>query len=184
MLTQLVTRRLRLEPVTDQHLPLLADLNADPEVMRHILGRAATADETASEWRPRLDDQSDPGRGLGYWVGFADDGFVGWWSASSFATEPTVAGLGYRLVRAAWGRGLATEGARRMLAQAFAWPDISRVAASTMAINSDSRAVLTKAGLTHTRTWVGEWDDPIEGWELGEVEYQITREVWLASAAR
>jgi RimJ/RimL family protein N-acetyltransferase len=175
------TSRLRLEPVTDEHLPLLVELNSDPEVMRFIRGRAATPVETADEWQRRRQLQSDPARGLGYWMGFTDDEFVGWWSASSFANDPTQAGLGYRLVRAAWGRGLATEGAVRMLDQAFTCPDIRRVVASTMAVNAASRAVLTKAGLRHVDSWVGDWEDPIDGWEQGEVGYEVTREEWLAS---
>ncbi|MDX6372283.1 MAG: hypothetical protein QOD98_1271 [Nocardioidaceae bacterium] len=178
----LASSRLRLEPVDDAHLPLLVELNSDPEVMRFILGRAATPVETTDEWHRRRTLQSDSARGLGYWVGFADDEFVGWWSASSFATDAAQAGLGYRLVRAAWGRGLATEGALRMVDQAFSCPDIARVVASTMAVNAPSRAVLSKAGLRHVDTWVGEWEDPIDGWEQGDVSYEITREAWLASA--
>jgi RimJ/RimL family protein N-acetyltransferase len=173
-----VIGRLRLEPVTDDHLPMLVDLNSDPEVMRYILGRAATAEETAAEWRQRLDHQSDPARGLGYWAGFEHDAFVGWWSASHYEPDRTRSGVGYRLARAAWGRGLATEGARRMADQAFACPDIEVVVASTMAVNIASRAVLAKAGLQHTRSWVQEWDDPIPGWELGDVEYELSRAEW------
>jgi RimJ/RimL family protein N-acetyltransferase len=174
-LPRLATGRLRLEPVTLDHLPLLEQLNADAEVMRFILGRAATAAETRAEWVRRLDDQSDPGRGLGYWAGFADGRFAGWWSASSFQTDRGVAGLGYRLARDAWGRGLATEGARRMVDQAFACADVGRVVASTMAVNLRSRAVLEKAGFFQTRAWVQQWDDPVEGWQQGEVEYTISR---------
>jgi RimJ/RimL family protein N-acetyltransferase len=173
--------RLRLEPVTDEHLPLLVELNSDPDVMRFILGRAATPAESADEWRRRRELQSDPARGLGYWVGFSAGGFVGWWSASSFATDPAQAGLGYRLVRSAWGRGLATHGADRMVERAFSCPDIERVVASTMAVNAASRRVLTKAGLRHVDTWVGDWEEPIEGWEQGEVGYQLTRDEWTAS---
>ena len=178
----LTTSRLRLEPATDEHLPLLVELNGDPDVMRFILGRAATPVETADEWRRRRELQSDPGRGLGYWVGFRDGAFVGWWSASSFATDPTQAGLGYRLARSAWGCGLATEGAIRMVDQAFSSPDIDRVVASTMAVNVASRAVLAKAGLQHVDTWIGDWEDPLDGWELGDVGYELTRAGWLAAA--
>ncbi|QIG41433.1 GNAT family N-acetyltransferase [Nocardioides anomalus] len=159
---------MRLEPVTEEHLPLLVELNADPEVMRWLLGRPATPEETAAEWRQRLERQSDPARGLGYWAGFEDDAFLGWWSASSFAHDPSLAGLGYRLARSAWGRGLATEGARAMVARAFAVPDVTRVGATTRAANTGSRRVLSKAGLRHVDT-----DD-------GEVAYVLTREEWAA----
>ena len=177
-LTPLRTARLALEPVADDHLPLLVALNADPEVMRFIRGRPATPDETEAEWRQRRERQSDPARGLGYWIGSVDDEFVGWWSASAFESDPALAGLGYRLVRSAWDRGLATEGARAMVGQAFACADVQLVSASTMAVNTASRRVLEKAGLSHTDTWVQEWDDPIPGWEQGEVRYDLRRDGW------
>ncbi len=169
------TARLALEPVTDEHLPVMVELNSDPEVMAFILGRAATPEETYAEWRRRLDHQSDVARGLGYWAGFEDGTFVGWWSASTFEGRPELSGVGYRLRRDAWGRGLATEGARRMVEQAFADPRVERVVASTMAVNLGSRAVLEKAGFRHTDTWHQEWDEPIPGAEQGEVGYELSR---------
>ena len=93
----------------------------------------------------RRGPRTDEGRGLGYWAGFAGDEFVGWWSASSFADDSTMSGVGYRLRREAWGRGLATEGGRLMVEQAFAAPYVEKVVASTMAVNAASRAVLAKA---------------------------------------
>ena len=171
------TERLLLEPVGAEHRDLLVGLNADPEVMRFLLGRAATPTETDAEWERRLLRQSDPARGLGYWAGSVDGAFVGWWSASAFADDPTTAGVGYRLVRAAWGRGLATEGARAMVEQAFSCPDVQRVVASTMAVNTRSRAVLTAAGFSHVDSWVEQWDDPLPGAEQGEVLYEVRRDV-------
>ena len=177
------TERLRLEPVTsERHLALLVDLNADPEVMRLLLGRAATPQETEQEWARRLGAQSDPQRGLGYWAGYENDAFAGWWSASSFAADRAVAGLGYRLPRAAWGRGLASEGARAMLEQAFSVPGVERVVASTMVVNTGSRRVLDRVGLRLVRTWVERRGDPIAGWEQGEAAYEVTRQRWQESA--
>ena len=49
-----------------------------------------------------------------------------------------------------------------------------------MAANAGSRGVMTKLGMTHVRTTVEEWDDPLPGAEFGEVRYEITREAWLA----
>jgi RimJ/RimL family protein N-acetyltransferase len=177
----LPTARLRLEPVTSAHLPLLVELNADPEVMRYLMGRAATPEETAAEWEMRLDTHTDAERGLGYWAGYEDGVFVGWWSASSYAADPTLSGLGYRLRRSAWGRGLASEGARATLAQAFSVPEVDHVVATTMAVNHRSRAVMERIGLRYERTWVEELDDPLPGSELGEVQYGVRRADWLAS---
>jgi RimJ/RimL family protein N-acetyltransferase len=176
----LTTPRLRLDPVTPALLPVLVELNADPEVMRYLLGRAATPEETAAEWRTRLGAHTSTSRGLGYWAGYVDGGFVGWWSASHYADDLSMVGIGYRLRVPAWGRGLATEGATAMVDRAFSRPEVDRVIAQTMAVNLGSRRVMEKTGLRYARTWHGQVDDPIPGTEHGEVEYVVTREQWLA----
>jgi RimJ/RimL family protein N-acetyltransferase len=183
------TERLTLVPVAvavavaDEHLPLLVELNSDPEVMRFLLGRAATPEETYAEWTRRCGPQSDEGRALGYWVGFEDETFVGWWSCSSYADDRATAGLGYRLRQEAWGRGVATEGCRAMVAHAFTIPGIDRVVAGTMAVNARSRRVMEKLGMRHVRTWHEEFDDPLPGTEHGEVGYELTRARWAQRAA-
>ncbi|MGA8257214.1 MAG: GNAT family N-acetyltransferase, partial [Nocardioides sp.] len=83
--------------------------------------------------------------------------------------------LGYRLRTAAWGRGYATEGSRALLAHAFDTVGLDRVWAETMAVNRGSRGVLEKLGLEHTRTYIGQFDDPLPGTDRGEVVYEISR---------
>ncbi len=178
-LPTLTTKRLVLRPVTVDDLPLMVELNADPIVMRFIRGRAATAEETAAEWRQRLERQSDPARGLGYWSGFEAGTFVGWWSASCFAGRPETSGIGYRLGAAHWDRGLATEGARAMIGRAFACADVKQVYASTMAANTGSRRVLEKLGMRHAATWDADEKRDVPGWRDGEVGYQLDRAEWL-----
>jgi RimJ/RimL family protein N-acetyltransferase len=180
----LSTERLALRPVEEADLGLLIELNSDPAVMAHILGRAATPDETRAEWSRRLTRQSNTARGLGYWLGFEAGDFVGWWSASWFAPRPEVSGIGYRLRREGWGRGLATEGAQAMIDQAFADAGVDRVFASTMAVNTGSRRVLEKLSMTHTASWLHEGDDPIPGTEHGEVGYELPRAHWRATGYR
>ena len=114
-------------------------------------------------------------------MGAFDGTFVGWWSASSFEGRPELSGVGYRLRRQAWGRGLATEGARRMVDQAFAVPEVEQVVASTMAVNTGSRRVLEKVRFRHTDSWHESWDDPITGSEHGEVGYAISRAEWRST---
>lgn len=183
-LPTLTTERLVLRPVTVDDLDVMVELNGDPAVMAYVRGRAATAQETADEWRRRLDQQSDAARGLGYWAGFERGSFVGWWSASSFAGRPEVSGVGYRLTAAAWGQGLATEGARVMVDQAFARPEIDRVFASTMGAHTGSRRVLEKLGMTHTASWAAQGKDEVPGHRDGEVGYEVDRASWQARRRR
>lgn len=179
-LPELLTERLRLVPASPEHLPHLARLNADPEVMRYLTGRPATEADTADEWTERRGFRSDPARGLGYRVGFLrgdgpDQGaFAGWWGLGVTPGEEGVGHLGYRLPRAMWGRGLATEGCRALIDHGFADLGLSRVWASSMAVNIGSRRVLERLGFVETETWVQRWDDPVEGWEGGEVRYDLT----------
>lgn len=178
-LPALSTDRLELRPVEVDDLDLMVDLNSDPGVMTYIRGRAATPDETVAEWRQRLEHQSDPARGLGYWAGFEARTFVGWWSASSFEGRPEISGIGYRLRAVGSGRGLATEGARAMIRRAFACRDIGRVFATTMAANAGSRRVLEKLGMAHTATWAAQEEkQQIPSWTYGEVGYELTRAEW------
>jgi hypothetical protein len=86
--------------------------------------------------------------------------------------------LGYRLGRAAWGRGLATEGSLALIRKGFTELGVERVTANTMTVNARSRRVMEKAGLTCVRTFSQEWPDVIEGSELGDVEYTLTRADW------
>ena len=104
--------------------------------------------------------------------------FVGWFSLRHVGDR--VGELGFRLRRDAWGRGFASEGAIALVAMGFADQDLARIAATTMAVNSASRRVMEKTGLTHVRTIYPSWRNPLPGSELGEVEYEITRQEWEA----
>jgi RimJ/RimL family protein N-acetyltransferase len=171
----LTSERLRLVPVSDAHLPLFIELNSDPEVMRFIRGGPSTPQESRREWTRRRGPQTDEARGLGYWAGFEGERFVGWWSASSFADDLKTSGVGYRLRREAWGRGLATEGGRVMVDQAFGALSVEKVVASTMSANAASRAVLRKLGMTPVDTRPEDRDDRVPGREQGKVVYELAR---------
>jgi RimJ/RimL family protein N-acetyltransferase len=175
----LTTERLRLEPLTHDHRDLLVELDADPEVLRFIWGRALTREESLHHGAKRIDPEAEA-RGIGAWAGLEDGRFVGWWTLQRDPDDPTTAELGYRLRRAAWGRGLATEGSRALLDHAFATLALPRVWAGTMAVNAGSRGVMEKLGLRHVRTEVQQWDLPLPGAEEGEVYYEITRSAWLS----
>lgn len=77
------------------------------------------------------------------------------------------------------GSGYATEGARALVGKAFTELGTERVTANTMAVNTGSRRVMEKAGLTFVRTYFEDWPEAIEGSEQGDVEYALTREEWL-----
>jgi RimJ/RimL family protein N-acetyltransferase len=55
---------------------------------------------------------------------------------------------------------------------------VQRVVAETMAVNTASRRVMEKTGLTLERAFYRDWPDPIEGAEHGEVEYALRKADW------
>ena len=56
--------------------------------------------------------------------------------------------MGWRLDRAYWNRGLATEGALASLRYGFEWLELERIISITLPQNAASRRVMEKAGLT------------------------------------
>jgi RimJ/RimL family protein N-acetyltransferase len=177
------TERLRLVPLADRHLELEVELDADPEVMRYLTGRARSRDEVVASHARRM-ARAEPVDGLGYWTAFrsgGDQAFVGLMMLPpdpDRPEDPSVAELGYRLARSGWRQGLATEASFRLLQHAFETVGQSRVIARTMAVNTGSRGVMKALGLRHTRTFFGVWDDPLPGADQGEVEYEMTRDEW------
>jgi RimJ/RimL family protein N-acetyltransferase len=60
---------------------------------------------------------------------------------------------------------------------------VARVFAHTMTVNTASRHVLEKCGLTLVRTTPYKGPHVIEGAEHGQVEYAITKPEWEARGA-
>lgn len=178
----LETDRLALRPFTEADVDELVALDGDPEVMRFISGGRPTAHEVVrTRTLPRLLHVHPCFGTHGYWAAQerATGAFLGWFELRPLAEDSAaVAELGYRLRRAAWGTGLATEGARALLDKGFTDLGVQRVTAETMTVNTRSRRVMEKAGLSFTRSFTGDWPEAIEGSEQGEVEYGLTRAEW------
>lgn len=184
----LTTARLVLREFTAADAPLLTELDSDPEVMRYLTGgRPTPPEEVRDRMLPRLLAAYRRPPGLGWWAAQERHGgaFLGW-----FEFRPTRDGdpgeveLGYRLRRAAWGAGYATEGSRALIDEGFGELGVQRVVATTMAVNAGSRRVMEKAGLGYVRTFHQSWPEPIEGSEHGEVEYALTRREWQERRSR
>ena len=179
------TGRIRLVPLSDEHLEYEVGLDSDPEVMRYLgIGRARTREEVERLHRGRLAVAARV-PGLGFWAGFVDGEFVGWWilEPPERAGQGPVVGqaeLGYRILRRHWRTGLASEGARELLRHGFEDLGLTRIFAETMTVNAGSRATMVSVGMQHVRTFHTHDEEPISGHELGEVEYAISREQWLS----
>lgn len=178
----LETERLRLRRLEYDDIEHLVELDSDPQVMRFINGgRATPRSEIENEVLPAFLGHYERYVGLGFWaVEEKSTGrFVGWFHLRPAEEAPAgEVELGYRLLRSAWGKGYATEGARALIDKGFAELGVERVVASTMVVNVASRRVMEKAGLRFVRIFHQPWPDYIEGEEEGDVEYALLRSEW------
>jgi RimJ/RimL family protein N-acetyltransferase len=173
-MTEIETERLLLRQWREGDLKAYARICADTEVMRYLpatLSREESAEQMAGfvrHWEER---------GFGLWAveeGASGEfiGFVGLmrhddWPEGEHRTE-----VGWRLGRAHWGRGLATEGALASVRYGFEGLGLARIISITLPENAASRRVMEKAGLTYrgeTR-WRGH----------DVVWYAIDRDAWEA----
>ncbi|MEV4112795.1 GNAT family N-acetyltransferase [Nonomuraea sp. NPDC049695] len=173
----LETERLILRRFTESDADDLFALDNDPEVMEFINGgRPTPREEIVEETLPWFMTHD-----FFAVVEKPSGAFLGWFHLRPRRGEPDdEPELGYRLHRSGWGKGYATEGSLALIDKAFRERGARRVYAQTMAVNLRSRRVMEKCGLTHTRTFHPEWDDPLPGAEEGEVEYELTRADWEA----
>jgi RimJ/RimL family protein N-acetyltransferase len=180
MAPYLETERLILRPFTEDDVDDLVELDSDPAVMRHITGgRATPREEIAKRFLPRARKHHD--RGFGAWAAIekSSGDFVGWFGLHATDDRPPdEVELGYRIRRASWGKGYATEVSRALVEKAFTELGAKAVWAQAMTVNAASRRVMEKAGLQYVRTFHLEWPEEIEGTAEGDVEYAVTREEW------
>jgi RimJ/RimL family protein N-acetyltransferase len=192
MRVYLETERLVLRRFTEGDAELLVELDSDPEVMRYLSGGPATPREVIGRVvMPRVLASYGRAEGYGTWAAHEKGSgeFVGWFSFNLHEeVGPGEVSLGYRLRRAAWGRGYATEGARALIRKGFAELGARRVYAETYEFNQASRRVMEKLGMRHVRSfrftaddggYVGAFGGGVQGvWEGDEVEYELTMEEW------
>ena len=148
------TARLRLRAPEPRDLEAFVLMCADPEVMRHIaLGRPYDRARAELAFHTMCDRWAKEGTGLytaealegGAYLGFVGTATI---SARSIAAGETE--IGWRLCRAAWGQGLATEGARAVKARAG-----GPVVALIQPANTASRRVAEKLGMAEAETGKG-----------------------------
>jgi RimJ/RimL family protein N-acetyltransferase len=178
----LETGRLLLRRFSMADADNLVSLDADPDVMRFVNGGIPTSrDEIEAEVLPAFLSYYERYQGYGFWavIEKATGEFAGWFHfRPGRAAAPGEVELGYRLRKPAWGRGLATEGSRALIAMGFTTFGVRRVTAEAMAANVASRRVMEKAGLRLVRTFRRPWPDSVKAGEIDAVEYALDKADW------
>ena len=177
-----VTARLRLRRIDERDVDDLVALDADPEVLRYV---SAEPPPDAARVRevvlPRM-TESFVDSPFGFFAALdrEHDAFVGWFHLRPDGPDPTVLDLGYRLRRAVWGRGLATEGGLALVRWGFAHPHVQRITGHCLADHLASARVLEKCGLEFLESFVVP-PSRLPGWpeerRIG-LAYAIDRGPW------
>lgn len=163
----LETARLRLRRFTEADAEWLYALDSDPEVMRYINGGQTTPfDAICEQVLPRWLTCYAVYTHFGKYAALerSSGDFVGWFQFEPAVNNPYLEemqllqaddiALGYRLRRACWGCGYATEMAQALVRQGFMRYHVRRIVAWALAANVASTRVMEKAGLRRERTFV------------------------------
>jgi RimJ/RimL family protein N-acetyltransferase len=153
------TARLILRPWRDSDLPLFAEQNADPVVMRYLVGpltREQSDEYAAQAIRHHAET------GYGKWAVEAPGiapfiGSVGLQRVKFAASFTPAVEAAWRLHRNYWGRGYATEAARAAIEDGFTRIGLQEIVAITALGNTASQRVMEHLGMTRTI----EFDHPL-----------------------
>lgn len=176
------SRRLGFRNWSTNDLDEFAKMNADEDVMKHF-PKTLTTKET-SEFIDRLQAHFEKHSYNYFVVEVLETGeFIGFIGLAyqTYESEFTPAvDIGWRLKKKAWGRGYATEGAKRCLELAFTELNLDQVIATCTRQNVNSEQVMKKIGMKK----VSEFKHP-KLKEYPEYEvclcYEISKSHWSKS---
>lgn len=159
-MTELTTPRLWLRQWRASDREPFARLNADPAVMEFM---TACLTRTESDAFVRKAAAEIAHQGWGLWAvesrtSGAFVGFVGLRAPSFEAPFTPCVEIGWRLERASWGKGFATEAGLECLRFAFETVALPEVVSFTVPANVRSRAVMERLGMA--RVADGDFDHP------------------------
>jgi [ribosomal protein S5]-alanine N-acetyltransferase len=139
--------RLYLREFIQDDAVLVFHLNNDPEVMKYTGDKPFESVEAAREFLINYDHYNK--HGYGRWAVFEKKSgeFVGWCGLKYHSEDIT--DVGYRLLKAKWGKGFATEAADTCLKIGFTQFNCKRIIGRAMKQNIASIRVLEKIGLKY-----------------------------------
>jgi RimJ/RimL family protein N-acetyltransferase len=155
-LPELETERLLLRQWSLKDLDAIVAMDRDPEVYR-FLEEPGDPDEQRDDMRERI--LTDFGAGLGTWSIFprgSPENFLGIVHIIPIDDEGPDVELGFRLVRAAWGQGLASEAAARLIRHGFETVGLDEIIAVTDPDNEGSERTLVRLGFKR-EGWRRAW---------------------------
>lgn len=165
----LETEHLILRQFTTEDASNLFELDSDPDVVQFTQQAGQSPDYAVIEAQilPRFLSYYEKYESYGIWavIEKSNQDFIGWFffrpAVESTYFDPAFADpsdieLGYRLRKASWGKGYATEAARALIAKGFSELGAQRVVAPALSANAASIRVLEKSGLQLQHQFVDE----------------------------
>ena len=176
--------RVRLEPLTLDHLPGLCAAGADPALWRFTSTRVSTAQEMRAYVEAALEGQRD-GTVLPFATVDRESGkVIGSTHFANIERAHRRAEIGWTWLAPAWQRTHAnTEAKYLMLTHAFERWDLLRVELKTSAANAQSRAAILRLGAVEEGTLRRHMINP-DGSSRDTVYFSILAEEWPAVRAR
>lgn len=124
-------------------------LDADPEIMRYITnGKPRTAQESKNWLKIKLNEYQTNNFGLMPVFTKSDQSFIGWGGLKRLENSSKIE-VGYRLDKAYWGKGYATEITQAIIKYAKDKLAIQQLVAVTDLENKASQKVLLKCGFQY-----------------------------------
>lgn len=171
------TERMQLRQWLPSDLAPFAALNADPEVTRYFpapLSRE-TSDAMAQRCQALITE-----RGWGLWAveTLAHGEFIGMIGlhipSAALPFAPCVE-IGWRLARAHWGKGYATEGAQAALELAFSAIDLTEVVSFTSIHNLRSQQLMQRIGMQREASTFAHPSLAADSWLSEHCLYKIQK---------
>ena len=158
---QTETARFLLREILPEDLEGMFQLDADPAVHRYLGQKPLTHISQSADIIRKVRQQYQD-YGIGRWaiIDKQTQAFIGW-CGLKFVTEPTndhthFYDIGYRLIPAYWGMGIATETATEALRYGFEVMKLDTIFASAHGENLASNHILKKIGLRLRGTYLYE----------------------------
>ena len=149
-MTSIETPRLLLRPLSPDDLEWLVALRGNADVMRYIGSDGAVPREkTVQRLERYLHCWSEHGLGM-FGIRYREAGdagdAVGWAGLQPLEQSGEIE-VGYAFGKSEWGRGLATESAKAVIAWGFRERGLDRIVAVASPENTASRKVMDKLGM-------------------------------------
>lgn len=152
---RLETQRLVLRPLGRDDAAAFHAINVDPSVRRYLFDDHVLSPEMSADMLGRsLDLLAREGHGLFGITLRGGDALVGW-AGYLYPQDPQVLEIGYALLPAYWGRGIAVEASRAVMVWGMRHLGLTAFRASTDAPNAASIRVLEKLGFAPTHRTPG-----------------------------